>query len=107
MTDSELLWEILLSEQNVVAMVAPSFPIIFNPETIVGQLRQAGFAEVVEVATGARQTNEMLIKKLANNKTLRSVSFGIVRLSFQPISFSKNPQIARMTVFLQNYKICV
>ena len=74
MTDSELLWEILLSEQNVVAMVAPSFPIIFNPETIGGQLRQAGFAEVVEVASGARQTNEMLIKKLANNKTLRLIT---------------------------------
>ena len=64
MNDNQNLSELLKSGQPLVAMLAPSFPIVFNPETIVGQLRRAGFQKVVEVSLGAKHTNKMLIKDL-------------------------------------------
>lgn len=74
MNDNQNLSELLKSGQPLVAMLAPSFPIVFNPETIVGQLRRAGFQKVVEVSLGAKHTNKMLIKDLIKDETSRFIT---------------------------------
>ena len=58
----------------MVAMLAPSFPIIFDPKVIAGQLKRAGFSEVVEVSAGAKRTNEMLLEALKKDKTARFIT---------------------------------
>jgi iron only hydrogenase large subunit-like protein len=66
--------DIIKSGQSLVAMLAPSFPIVFNPKTIVGQLKRAGFAEVVEVSMGAKKTNEEVLAKLNENVENRVIT---------------------------------
>ena len=83
MTEGQVLLELLTSHQPVAAMLAPSFPIVFNPETIVGQLKRAGFGEVVEVSVGAKRTNEMVIsalKKDVNSRFITSPCPSIARM---------------------------
>jgi iron only hydrogenase large subunit-like protein len=66
--------ELLKSNYPLVAMLAPSFPIVFDTQTIVGQLKRAGFKNVVEVSTGAERTNEMMINALKENETARFIA---------------------------------
>lgn len=74
MNDEQNLLELLKTGKSLTAMLAPSFPIVFNPETIAGQLKRAGFQKVVEVSTGAKHTNKMLIKALIKDKTSRFIT---------------------------------
>ena len=60
--------------QPKVAMLAPSFPIMFNPAAIVGQLKKAGFKYVVEVSSGAQRTNQMLLDALKKDYTSRFIA---------------------------------
>ncbi len=46
---------------KMVAMLAPSFPVVFNYPEIVGMLRRLGFTRVVEVSRGAEETNKQLL----------------------------------------------
>lgn len=48
----------------MVAMVAPSFPIVFEYPKIVSTLKRLGFKRVVEVARGAEETNKQLLALL-------------------------------------------
>lgn len=57
---SELMGLIDLREK-IVAMLAPSFPVVFNYPEIVGMLKRLGFKYVVEVARGAEETNKQLL----------------------------------------------
>ena len=52
----EVARDLLASGENVVACIAPSFPVEFSdvtPETFVGMLKGLGFSSVYEVAFGA------------------------------------------------------
>lgn len=51
-------------KQNMVAMIAPSFPIDFEYPEIIGMLKRLGFKYVVEVTRGAIQTNKELLALL-------------------------------------------
>ncbi|HEX8923828.1 MAG TPA: [Fe-Fe] hydrogenase large subunit C-terminal domain-containing protein, partial [Patescibacteria group bacterium] len=72
--EGETLLELLKSGEPMVAMVAPSFPIVFDPEKITGELKLAGFQEVVEVTAGAKRTNEMLLTALKENEKARFIT---------------------------------
>lgn len=74
MNESQTLTELLKNSSSLVAMLAPSFPIVFNPKTIVGQLRRAGFQQVVEISVGAKRTNEMIIEALKKDETSRFIA---------------------------------
>ena len=74
MNDIQNLPELLKSGQPLAAMLAPSFPIVFNPETITGQLKRAGFQKVVEVSLGAKHTNKMVINTLKKDETSRYIT---------------------------------
>ena len=59
----------LQNGENVVAMLAPSFPAAFieiGPEKIVGALKQCGFRHVVEVAFGADLINDAYVQLVKN-----------------------------------------
>ncbi len=49
------------NEEKMVAMLAPSFPVIFNYPEIIGMLKRLGFDKVVEVSRGAEETNKQLL----------------------------------------------
>ncbi|MFA5828663.1 MAG: [Fe-Fe] hydrogenase large subunit C-terminal domain-containing protein [Candidatus Shapirobacteria bacterium] len=74
MNESQTLTELLKNGSPLVAMLAPSFPIVFNPKTIVGQLKRAGFQQVVEISVGAKRTNEMIIEALKKDETSRFIA---------------------------------
>jgi iron only hydrogenase large subunit-like protein len=46
---------------HMVAMLAPSFPVVFEYPQIIGMLKKIGFKKVVEVARGAEETNKQLL----------------------------------------------
>ncbi len=47
--------------EKLVAMLAPSFPVVYSYPEIISRLRRSGFTRVVEVSVGARKTNEALV----------------------------------------------
>lgn len=59
--DSIKLLDLIEKKEKMVAMLAPSFPVVFNYPEIVGMLERLGFSRTVEVARGAEETNEQLL----------------------------------------------
>ncbi len=83
MDEFQSLLDLLKKNTPLVAMLAPSFPVVFDPKKIVGQLKRLGFEQVVEVSAGAQKTNEMVITALKNNPEARFITSpcpNIVRL---------------------------
>lgn len=74
MLEIEFLTNLLRQKQPIVAMVAPSFPIMYSYPQIIGRLRRLGFAAVVEVAAGAAKTNETLYKAFKENPQARYIT---------------------------------
>lgn len=74
MEENKTLLELLKNGYPMVAMLAPSFPIVFDPKTIAGKLRRAGFQQVVEVSAGAKRTNEMVIEALKKDDQARFIT---------------------------------
>lgn len=74
MNTDQNLATLLNNGTPMVAMLAPSFPIVFNPKTIIGLLKRAGFQNVVEVSLGAKDTNKSLIAALNNDKNSRFIT---------------------------------
>jgi len=61
------LLEMLKSNDKVVAMLAPSFPIDFPHPQIVGMLKKLGFELVTELTFGARMTNYWYVEYIKQN----------------------------------------
>ena len=74
MTDSDRLIKLLQNKAKLVAMLAPSFPIMYDPKTIVSQLKNMGFSKVVEVSVGAKETNRQAVEILKNNPHTRFIT---------------------------------
>lgn len=74
MNEINKIVELIKNKAKLVAMLAPSFPIVYQYPQIVSQLRQLGFAYVVEVAVGAKKTNEAVINLLKTNPTGRFIT---------------------------------
>lgn len=58
----------------MVAMLAPSFPVMFEYPEIVGKLKRLGFTYVVEVSRGALETNRELTRIVEEDKTARFIT---------------------------------
>lgn len=58
----------------MVAMLAPSFPVMYTYPNIVGKLKRLGFSKVVEVSKGAEKTNEELREAFANSPGARFIT---------------------------------
>lgn len=66
--------ELLANGEKLAALVAPSFPVMFEYPEIVGKLKRLGFAYVVEVSRGALETNRELTRLIEEDKTARFIT---------------------------------
>jgi len=69
-----ILLDAINKHQPMVAMLAPSFPIVFPYPRIIGKLKRLGFARVVEVSRGAAETNRQLLELLKKNPHSRYIT---------------------------------
>lgn len=83
MNEDKTIIELLEKKEKMVAMLAPSFPIMFSYPSIITMLKKLGFSHVVEVAVGAKKTNEelhALLKKDPNARFITSPCPTVVRM---------------------------
>lgn len=74
MNEKQTLIELIDKKEKMVAMLAPSFPIVYQYPTIITMLRKLGFAYVVEVAVGAMKTNEELLALMKHDPQARFIT---------------------------------
>lgn len=74
MTDSDKLIQLLKTKQKLVAMLAPSFPIMYEAQEIISKLKSVGFEKIVEVSVGAKETNRQLIEFIKYNPEKRLIT---------------------------------
>ena len=74
MNETATLIELLEKKEKLLVMLAPSFPIVFEYPKIITMLRKLGFSYVVEVAVGAKKTNEELHVLLKANPEARYIT---------------------------------
>jgi iron only hydrogenase large subunit-like protein len=74
MSEVDALIQALNEKRKLVAMLAPSFPIVYSYPSIIAMLRKLGFSYVVEVSLGAKKTNEQLAKLLKDNPGSRYIT---------------------------------
>jgi len=70
----ENLFELLDKEDDLIAMVAPSFVVDFDFPEIVWGLRRIGFSKVSEITNGARITNEQILSIILEDKSKTWIS---------------------------------
>lgn len=97
MTDIEQLKTLLEKKEHLVAMVAPSFPIMYEYHEIVTKLKALGFEYVVEVSAGAKKTNEAVAKILKENPTSRFITSPCA--SFVRYIRTKHPEFLKYLAF--------
>lgn len=97
MTDEEHLKMLLEKKEHLVAMVAPSFPIMYGYPEIVTKLKALGFEHVVEVSAGAKKTNEAVAKLLKENLNSRFITSPCA--SFVRYVRTKHPEFLKYLTF--------
>jgi len=74
MNEINILIELLQKKEKLVALLAPSFPIVFEYPKIISKLKHLGFSYVVEVSAGVKKKNEELLDLLQKNPTARYIT---------------------------------
>jgi len=74
MNEVDKLIELLSQKRELVALLAPSFPIAYKYPEIIGRLKKLGFSYVLEVAAGAKITNSSLVNELKTNPDSRFIT---------------------------------
>ncbi|MEK7611500.1 MAG: [Fe-Fe] hydrogenase large subunit C-terminal domain-containing protein [Patescibacteria group bacterium] len=72
--EAQRLVDSLAKKEKLVALLAPSFPIDFDPATIAAELKSLGFTHIVEVSAGAVETNRQLLTLLKENPQARYIT---------------------------------
>ncbi|MDD5623875.1 MAG: [Fe-Fe] hydrogenase large subunit C-terminal domain-containing protein [Candidatus Peribacteraceae bacterium] len=117
MNDVDRCIELITNKAKLVAMLAPSFPIVYSYPQIVARLKALGFAAVLEVTVGAKKTNEEVAALLKANPQSRFISSpcaGFVRLVRknypQLVPFlafkADSPMIATARIAREKYPDC-
>lgn len=117
MNEINSLIQALKEKKKLVAMLAPSFPIVYSYPAIITMLRKLGFSYVVEVSLGAKKTNEELAELLKNNPSSRYITSPcptVVRMVRQQMPeyakyFTHNvdsPMVATAKIALEKYPDC-
>lgn len=117
MNEIDTLTQALKDKKKLVAMLAPSFPIVFSYPAIISMLKKLGFSYVVEVSVGAKKTNEELLELLKNNPDKRYITSPcptIVRMIRQQMpQYEKylayevdSPMIATAKICKEKYPDC-
>jgi len=112
--EAKKLLNLIEKNEKMVAMMAPSFPIVFKYPEIIGMLKRLGFKHVVEVARGAEETNKQLLaltKLHPNRRYITNPCPTIVRLIrskypqlVQYLSPIDSPMIATAKIVGKKYK---
>ncbi len=97
MTELEQLKILLEKKEHLVAMVAPSFPIMYGRAEIISKLKALGFEFVVEVSAGAKKTNEAVAKLLKENPGSRFITSPCA--SFVRYVRTKHPEMLKYLAF--------
>jgi len=74
MDETNTLIDLLTKKEKLVAMIAPSFPIVYKYPQIITMLKKLGFSYTVEVSAGAKKTNEELLELLKKDPTARYIT---------------------------------
>lgn len=74
LTEPQILIKLIEEKKPLVAMLAPSFPIVYQYPDIVGKLKRLGFAYVTEVTAGAMDTNAAALEILKKNEKARIIT---------------------------------
>jgi iron only hydrogenase large subunit-like protein len=74
MNEAAQLIDLLNKKAKLVAMLAPSFPVVYEYPQIVGMLKNLGFSYIVEVAAGAKKTNEAVLILLQSDPQSRFIT---------------------------------
>ncbi|MDD5103251.1 MAG: [Fe-Fe] hydrogenase large subunit C-terminal domain-containing protein [Candidatus Peribacteraceae bacterium] len=83
MNDIERCIALFEKKAPLVAMLAPSFPVVYSYPQIVARLKKLGFTAVLEVSAGAVKTNEQVVALLKKDPARRFISSpcaGFVRM---------------------------
>lgn len=91
------LISLLENKTKLVAMLAPSFPIVYQYPNIIGKLKRLGFSAMVEVSAGAVKTNEALIKAIKENPNQRFITSPCA--SFVRFIRSRYPQLEKYLAY--------
>jgi len=97
MNDISRLTDLLNKKTKLVAMLAPSFPVVYEYPQIVSRLKQLGFSYVVEVSAGAKRTNEEVLKLLQDDPQARFITSPCP--SFVRMVRTKHPQLLPYLAF--------
>jgi iron only hydrogenase large subunit-like protein len=118
MTETDQLIDLLQKKVKLCALLAPSFPIMFEYPMIVARLKALGFHSIVEVTAGAVRTNEAVGKLLTEQPTARFITSpcaGFVRLVRKEyphllpfLAFkADSPMIASAKIAKEKYPDCL
>lgn len=97
MTDIEELKILLEKKEHLVAMVAPSFPLMYSRPEIITKLKALGFEKVIEVSAGAKRTNEQVAHLLKTNPEGRYITSPCA--SFVRYIRTKHPEMLKYLAF--------
>lgn len=97
MSDSDKLIGLLNKKANLTAIIAPSFPVMYDSGKLVSKLRSIGFRRVIEVAVGAKKTNEQAVSILGNNPHTRFITSPCA--SFVRFMRTKHPDLLHYLAF--------
>lgn len=97
MNESAQLVELLNKKEKLVAMLAPSFPVVYKYPQIITRLKKLGFSYVAEVSAGAANTNQQLVTLLQQNPQARFITSPCA--SFVRMARTKYPHLLQYLAF--------
>lgn len=74
MNQVQELISLLNQKAKLAALLAPSFPIVFQYPQIIGKLKRLGFSNVLEVSAGAKNTNSQVLDALKKDEKARFIT---------------------------------
>lgn len=92
MNNADELIKLIEVKRPIIALLAPSFPIVYDL-SIIGKLKRIGFSKVVEVSTGANETNKAVIEILNKNPKAKIITGPCA--SLVPLIKTKYPHLIK------------
>ncbi|MEN8253313.1 MAG: [Fe-Fe] hydrogenase large subunit C-terminal domain-containing protein [Patescibacteria group bacterium] len=117
MSEQNELIQLLEQKKPIVALLAPSFPIVYEYPEIVARLKKLGFDYVIEVTAGADRTNQAAVAALKADPKVRLITspcpslVRMVRTKFPQLEkhlafAADSPMIATAKIAKEKYPHC-
>ncbi len=92
MKNADELIRLIEEKKPLAALLAPSFPIVYDL-SIIGKLKRIGFSKVVEISAGANETNKAIIEILNKNPKAKIITGPCATLV--PLIKTKYPRLIK------------